>query len=191
MTALSEKKPPLHLPQIEEAWLQAKVSDVASQRRAWVYLQGPNMVGFGIVTPSQILWPKDSSPLAPSLTEDLRLFGDLGEWHVWKRWDSSYHARFRTVPPSSSGPIQPMKPQAYLLWGKSLQTEGSRYALVEEMRGATIPFPDAPWFHSNPALPISLQVQPILDFHPETGLAGIVDVLWLGLYDKDKRPLPP
>ena len=80
--------------ELNESWVCGSLADVTEKDLAWVLVQEPGFIGFGVVRSddTNILWPP--TPNKPknsldwwSLVSDLRLFGEKGEWHVWRDWD--------------------------------------------------------------------------------------------------------
>ena len=94
-----------HIEELNESWVCGRLSDVTdikNQNTAWVLVQEPGFIGFGVVSPNDICWPpyKESESEKESewkpdweLVSDLRLFGEKGEWHVWRDWDGKHYAR--------------------------------------------------------------------------------------------------
>lgn len=158
-----------------EAWLVAKRSDVTGEKAAWVYVQGPDFVGFGVATDQGLQWPEGSS-LAGERIEEIRLFGERGEWRIWKRWDAvSWEGRRRLAEEDEKEESFSLD---YLLWGRGVK-KGAHVALSEE-RGATILFPKRPSLDAlrESDLPLRVVVKQFVDFQRDTGLAGVVDVRW-------------
>ncbi len=171
-----------------EAWLVAKRGEVTGEKAAWVYVQGPDFVGFGVVTDQGIQWPEGSF-LAVERIEEIRLFGERGEWRIWKRWDAmSWEGRRRSAEEDEKEESFSLE---YLLWGRGVK-KGASVALSEE-RGATILFPKRASLEvlRDSDLPLRVVVKQIVDFHCETGLAGVVDVRWEKIQTHAGVPVRP
>ena len=73
---------------LNEKVVCSHLSDVTEKNTAWVLLQEPGFIGFGVVQSDKICWPPGVQP-DWNRVSDLRLFGEVGEWHVWAHWDGS------------------------------------------------------------------------------------------------------
>ena len=78
--------------QLDEARVHDRLAQVTERTAAWILLQEPDFIGFGVVEKGRIAWPPGVAPNW-SRVSDLRLFGEKGEWHLWSRWDGSWKSR--------------------------------------------------------------------------------------------------
>ena len=84
--------------QLNKEWVCQHLSDVTNtetQNSAWVLVQEPGFIGFGVVSSKEICWPPyKEAEWEPDwdLVSDLRLFSEKGEWHVWRDWDGKHYA---------------------------------------------------------------------------------------------------
>lgn len=155
--------------------LLALKRDVASSgREAWLFWQDPTFIGFAKVLDDRVdIQPEGPAGLEFALLRDFRLFGDAGEWHVWRTGQGRYAGRLRPAAPS---PDFPCFDESHYLWGTAVCSETetvSGWTCVTEDRGMRI------WLPWSPAgnVPPALKVRQFIDRDPDTGLAGIVDAM--------------
>jgi CRISPR-associated protein (TIGR03984 family) len=107
-----------------------------------------------------------------SLFWDLRLFGDLGEWHLWREDDGKWTGRLaEATDPSWKDSI----PRVDVLWGSrnlSQEHDGVQWILYSEKRGAAVWVP-----HTNLQMKrfARLHLWQRVHYDSHTGLAGVVD----------------
>ena len=69
--------------ELNEALIRQHLCNVTENKAAWILLQEPGFVGFGVVQKEEICWPPSVQPDWTRIS-DLRLFGEKAEWHVWQ-----------------------------------------------------------------------------------------------------------
>lgn len=169
------------------------VTDIETQKSAWVLVQEPGFIGFGVVESNKIYWP----PYKPSGWEpdwnrvsDLRLFGEKGEWHVWRDWDGKHYARLLELKN-----INDALTEYHFLWGtKQEETDTPPWIKLVENRGAEIWLPlqgQVKNDEKNGNLPLRLKLKQVIDYDCKYHLAGIVDAALVALVDNEKEELPP
>lgn len=80
--------------QLDKTWVCASLCDVTTKKTAWVLVQEPGFIGFGVVRQDKIFWPMPSDWKPDwERVSDLRLFGEKGEWHVWLDWERKHQCR--------------------------------------------------------------------------------------------------
>ncbi len=174
--------------QLNEKWVCDHLSGVTGEEMAWVLIQEPGFIGFGVVQPNEICWP----PYKPSdwqpdweLMSDLRLFGEKGEWHVWRDWDGKHYARLQKLED-----IDDALTEYHALWGTEIKkTNKHHWIKVVEKRGTEIWLPLAKSELGKPDLPLRLKIKQIVGYDPKYHLAGITDAVLIGLTTSDKKPL--
>ena len=162
---------------LNKSWVCEHLSDVTAKDIAWVLLQEPGFIGFGMVQQNNICFPPCVEP-DWTLTSDLRLFGEKGEWHVWRDWDSNHCARLRELEN-----IDDTLTEYHALWGTQLEeTDTHPWIKVVEDRGTEIWLPLAKSkLNAKLDLPLRLKLKQIIDYDPKYHLAGIVDAALIGL----------
>ena len=157
------------------------VTDIETKTTAWVLVQEPGFIGFGVVRSDKIWWP----PYKPSGWEpdwdrvtDLRLFGGKGEWHIWRDWDGNHYARLL-----KSDEMTDAMTEHHFLWGtKKVDIDNGPWIKVVEDRGAEIWLPLASEeLNEKSDLPLRLKLKQIVKYDPKTHLAGITDAALIGL----------
>lgn len=78
--------------ELNEALVCQHLCDVTENETAWILLQEPGFIGFGVVLSDKICFPPDVQPDWTRIN-DLRLFGEKGEFHVWQHWDGNWQNR--------------------------------------------------------------------------------------------------
>ena len=164
---------------------------VTDKGAAWVLLQEPGFIGFEVVLRDDILFPRKKTRNSQDwgLVSDLRLFGEKGEWHVWRDWDGKHYDRrleFKDV----NDPLT----EFHFLWGtdvRELPNKPPWIKLVED-RGAEIWLPLADSKLKKSDLPLRLKLKQIVDYDPKSHLAGIIDAALVELVrGSNKEPLLP
>ena len=163
--------------ELNQSWVCERLSDVTKENMAWVLLQEPGFIGFGVVMKDDICFPPGINP-DWTLTSDLRLFGEKGEWHIWRDWDGKHYARLLT-----SDEMTDALTEYHFLWGtKKEKTDKEHWIKVVEDRGAEIWLPLAnETLDEKDDLPLRLKLKQIVKYDPKTHLAGITDAALIGL----------
>ena len=195
-----------HIEELNQSWVcehLGDVTDMETQNSAWVLVQEPGFIGFGVVCTDEICWPK-SSDWEPcwELVSDLRLFGEKGEWHVWRDWDGQHYTRLLEFDvenekhvwigcngenqdnPEKSRKKREALTEYHALWGTEVKPGKSAWIKLVEKRGTEIWLPlqgkvqdngkgNAPLLH--------LKIKQVIDYDPKYHLAGIVDAALVGL----------
>ena len=175
--------------ELNKEWVCEHFPNVTKEKMAWVLIQEPGFIGFGVVESDEIWWPPNKPKNSPDweLTSDLRLFGEKGEWHVWRDWDRNYYARLQKLED-----IDDALTEYHALWGtKKKDTDSPAWIKVVEDRGAEIWLPLADDRLKDSDLPLRLKLKQIIDYDPKYHLAGIIDAALIGLTTSDKKPLLP
>lgn len=172
------------------------VTDIEIQKSAWVLVQEPGFIGFGVVELNKIYWP----PYKPAGWEpdwnrvsDLRLFGEKGEWHVWRDWDGKHYARlleFQNIRENDA------LTEHHFLWGTwKEESEHPDWIKLVEERGTEIWLPlaalDAELNLDKSHLPLCLKLKQIICCDPKSHLIGINDAALVGLTLKSKEVIFP
>ena len=179
--------------ELNKKWVCDHLSGVTGKKVAWVLIQEPGFIGFGVVESDKIWWPPNIPKNSPDweLTNDLRLFGEKGEWHVWRDWDGKHYARLQKLED-----IDDALTEYHALWGTAIKdTDSPTWIKVVEDRGAEIWLPlqgqvkDSKNYSD---LPLRLEIRQIVDYDPKYHLAGIVDAVLVSLVRKSSEiPLLP
>lgn len=167
--------------ELNESWVYQRFSNVTDEDAAWVLLQEPGFIGFGVVREDNIVWPPNKPKNSPDwcLASDLRLFGEKGEWHVWRDWDGKHYARLLKTDEMTDALTE-----HHFLWGRKKVdiNNGPWIKVVEEGRGAEIWLPLASEkLNEKSDLPLRLKLKQIVKYDPEYHLAGITDAALIGL----------
>ena len=162
----------------------SRLCDVTKNKTAWILLQEPGFIGFGVVQSDKICWPPDVQP-DWSRISDLRLFGENGEWHVWPHWDGTWQSR-RLESQELTDPIT----EHHALWGSQVEPGPSPWIKLVEDRGAEIWLPLAELKLTKKDLPLRLELKQKIDYD-ESGLAGIVDAALIALVRKNGNKVDP
>lgn len=170
--------------ELNEKLICSHLSHVTADKTAWVLLQEPGFIGFGVVQSDKICWPPDVQPDWTRVS-DLRLFGEAGEWHVWSHWDGTWQSRRRLTDTLTE------RPERHALWGTKVEKLGpSPWIKLTEDRGAEIRLPPAEPELTEEDLPLCLELKQVID-HDESGLAGIVDAALIALVRKNGDKVHP
>ena len=173
-----------HIEELNSDWVYQHLHDVTTNDAAWVFSQEPGFIGFGVVMQDSICFPSDVNP-DWQLTIDLRLFGEKGEWHVWRDWDGEHYARLLT---SDEMEKKDTITEHHFLWGtEKVDVVDSPWIKVIEKRGAEIWLPLKSEKFQDSDLPFRLELKQIVSHDPETHLAGITDAALVSLTKKDKN----
>ena len=188
--------------ELNKKWVCDRLSGVTEKKMAWVFLQEPGFIGFGVVMKDDICFPPGVDP-DWTLTSDLRLFGEIGEWHVWRDWEGKHQCRLlefgeegewriwlgsegeqQSCPEKSGKKINTLT-EYHALWGNNLVRETPPWIKLIEDRGTEIWLPLAEFdLEAKPHLPLRLKIKQVVDYDPDYHLAGIVDAALVGLVRK-------
>ena len=175
-----------HIEELNKERVCQHLSDVTAEEAAWVFLQEPGFIGFGVVMKNDICFPPGVSP-DWQLTSDLRLFGEKGEWHVWRDWDGKHYGRFLKL-----NEIDDALTEYHFLWGtKKVDIDDGTWIKVVEKRGAEIWLPLASEELQDSDLPLRLKLKQIVDYDTKSHLAGITDAALIELTKSNKSLLQP
>lgn len=184
-----------HIKELNKSWVcdhLYNVTDIDTQETAWVLVQEPGFIGFGVVQSKNIWWPPyKQSDWEPDwqLTSDLRLFGEKGEWHVWRDWDGEHYARLLT---SDGMEKEDTITEHHFLWGTKKEViDNGPWIKVVEDRGAEIWLPLKSEKLQKSDLPLRLKLKQIVGYDPKTHLAGITDAALVGLTRASKKMIYP
>lgn len=167
-----------HIEELNTEWVCQHLCDVTAKDAAWIFLQEPGFIGFGVVMKNDIYFPPIVVEPDWQLTSDLRLFGEKGEWHVWRDWDGRHYARLLKTDEMTDALTE-----HHFLWGtKKVDINNGPWIKVVEDRGAEIWLPLAgEKLNEKSDLPLRLKLKQIVDYDPEYHLAGITDAALVGL----------
>lgn len=170
---------------LDEKLICSHLSDVTEKDTAWVLLQEPGFIGFGVVQSDKICWPPDVQP-DWNRVSDLRLFGEAGEWHVWPHWDGGWQSRLL----KSEGMTQSLT-EYHVLWGTKKQLDTSPWVRLVEDRGTEVWLPLVNLECHD--LPLRLKLKQMIDYDDKSGLAGITDAALVALVSQDSEQVwnPP
>ena len=159
--------------ELNKALIYQHLCDVTEKKTAWILLQEPGFIGFGVVRSDEIYLPPDVQ-LDWTRISDLRLFGEKGEWHVWRDWDGNWQSRLLELKN-----VGDALTEYHVLWGSDVKSDTHPWIKLVEERGAEIWLPLAGIEESD--LPLRLKLKQIVDYDPKSHLAGITDAVLIGL----------
>ena len=201
--------------ELNKSWVcehSSDVTDIENKKAAWVLVQEPGFIGFGVVSADTICWPKPSDwEPCWELVSDLRLFGENGEWHVWRDWDGKHYARLLEFDvedekhvwigcngenqddPEKSRKKREGLTEYHALWGTEVRSGKSAWIKVVEDRGAEIWIPPLKETElKKKDLPLLIKIKQVIDYDSDYHLAGIVDAALVALVDSScKKVLTP
>jgi CRISPR-associated protein (TIGR03984 family) len=157
---------------LTEALICTQLQHVTNTQAAWLLLQEPGFIGFGVVQQDAVHWPPDMRP-DWSRIADLRLFGEKGEWHAWSHWDHRWQSRLLQLQDVKDCLIE-----YHALWGTQAGTDVGTWLTLTEGRGTALWLPVPV---SNADLPLRLKLAQVVDYDDRNGLAGIVDAALIAL----------
>ncbi len=170
---------------LDEKLVCSNLSNVTEKDTAWVLLQEPGFIGFGVVQSDKICWPPDVQPDWTRVS-DLRLFGEKGEWHVWSHWNEGWQSRWL-----KAEDIDDALTECHALWGTDFQSGTPPWVKLMEDRGIEIwlPLVNLECRH----LPLRLKLKQVIGYDDKSGLAGITDAALVALVSKDGKTVwdPP
>ena len=120
-------------------------------------------------------------PLEPAYLQELRLFGESGEWRLW-RDGTAFGARRRV---DGSGAEAEVLADDQALWGTAARPSGAGWTEIAEARGIRYAVPAAV---RESDLPLRLRVRHYLAFD-ESGVAGVADSRLVAIGDQRGAPL--
>lgn len=193
---------------LNESWICERlrdVTDIETKKAAWVLVQEPGFIGFGVAQSKKIWWPP--LPSKPSNWQpdwgrisDLRLFGEKGEWHIWCDWNGKHQCRLlefgekgewniwlgpegkKQSCPEKCGEKIDTVTEYHALWGNDVEVETNPWIKLVEDRGTEIWLPLAEFnLKAKSHLPLRLKLKQIVGYDPKYHLAGIVDAALIGL----------
>ena len=165
---------------------------VTDEETAWVLLQEPGFIGFGVVQKDRVCWPPYVQQLDWLRVRDLRLFGEKGEWHVWPDWNGGWKSRLLKLEN-----IKDALTEYHVLWGtKKVKSDTPPWIKLTEDRGTEIWLPlqgQVKDSEKDSDLHLRLKLKQVVDYDPKYHLAGIVDAAFVGLFDTSCKKLliPP
>ena len=173
--------------ELNQSWVCEQLCDVTDEDMAWILLQEPGFIGFGVVMKDNICFPPGVE-LDWTFTSDLRLFGEKGEWHAWRDWDGKHYARLLKTDEMTDALTE-----HHFLWGrKKVDIDNGPWIKVVEDRGAEIWLPLACEGLEDSDLPLRLKLKQIVDYDLDYHLAGITDAALVGLVrSSNEEPLFP
>ena len=172
--------------ELNEELVCSHLSCATANGAAWILLQEPGFIGFGVVQPDKICWPPDVQPDWARVS-DLRLFGEAGEWHVWSHWDGTWQSRLL-----QSNGLNGALTECHTLWGTEAEDLGpSPWIKLTEARGAEIRLPLAELKLTEEDLPLRLKIKQVVNYDDNSGLAGIVDAALVALVRKNGDKVHP
>ena len=181
---------------LNEKLVRDHLCRVTKNKTAWVLVQEPGFIGFGVVRQDKIFWPPYIQPPIDPIdwerVSDLRLFGEKGEWHVWLDWERKHRCRLLKLKN-----IDDALTEYHALWGNDVKPCASPWVKLVEERGAEIWLPLADE-ELNPKkdLPLRLEIKQVVGYDDKSEdsshLAGIIDAALVGLVRRScKELLPP
>lgn len=174
--------------EISETLICNHLCDVTENETAWILLQEPGFIGFGVVQRGKICWPPHVQPDWTRVS-DFRLFGEKGEWHVWHHWDGNWHGRLLELKN-----IDDALTEYHVLWGTDLESDTSAWIKLVEDRGTQIWLPLA-GESALEALPLRLKLKQVIGYDDKedenSHLAGIVDAVLIALVNSEKQVILP
>ena len=173
--------------EITEMLICNHLCDVTDKDTAWILLQEPGFIGFGVVQADKICCPPCIQP-DWACVSDLRLFGEKGEWHVWQHWAGNWQSRL--LPLKN---INEALTEYHALWGTDVYVVSDTQPWIKlvEDRGAEIWLPLASEGLKESDLPLRLKLKQVIDYDPKTQLASITDAALVGLARKSEEMICP
>ena len=171
--------------ELNEALICQNLCDVTENKAAWILLQEPGFIGFGVVQKQKICWPPNVQPDWTRIS-DLRLFGEKAEWHVWQHSNGNWQSRLLAF-----NNIDDAVTEYHVLWGNDIQRNASPWITLVEDRGAEIWLPFAASDLKASDLPLRLKLKQIIGYDPQSHLAGITDAALVALVNRSKEAIPP
>ena len=174
---------------LNEALICERLCGVTDNGAAWVLLQEPGFIGFGVVQKDKICLPPGVQPDWARVS-DLRLFGERGEWHVWEHWNGNWQSRLLELQN-----INDSLTEYHALWGNDVKPDTPSWVKLVEDRGTEIWLPLAELALTEKDLPLRLKLKQVVGYDNETDesshLAGIIDAALVALVNSEKKVIPP
>ena len=174
---------------LNEALICGHLCDVTEDEAAWILLQEPGFIGFGVVQKDKICLPPGVQPDWTRIN-DLRLFGEKGEWHVWEHWDGNWRSRLLEFENTNDAITE-----YHALWGSDAKPDTSPWVKLVEDRGSEIWLPLGEKTLKEDDLPLRLKLKQVVGYDDETDgnshLAGIIDAALVALVNSDREVIPP
>jgi CRISPR-associated protein (TIGR03984 family) len=157
---------------LSDSWLQGKLPEVSSSGIATVFVQGYPSTGFGRVTEDSVEWrlSPEGSVFDAQYSFDVRLFGDLGEYHRWCLGKNQWNDRLAKVDDERWSWRAPDR--KFVLWGSSERTENG-WTYLTEQRGIKLWAP----IEAQHKKHISLPVWERIEAEEDTGVVYIKDAI--------------
>ena len=200
--------------EFNEKLVRDHLRHVTDKEIAWVLVQEPGFIGFGVVRQDKIFWPPYIQPPIDPINwgrvSDLRLFGEKAEWHVWLDWERKHQCRLLEFDqdewriwlgwdgkdqccPQKRGEKTDILTEYHALWGTKIEPSDTLHWIkLTENRGTEIWLPlqgrvkDSE--KDNEPL-LRLKLKQVVDYDLEYHLAGIIDAALVGLVPKDSEDL--
>ena len=157
---------------------------VTDEDTAWILLQEPGFIGFGVVQEDKICWPPRIQP-DWTCVSDLRLFGAKGELHVWQDWAGNWQSRLLECKN-----IDDALTEYHVLWGNDVETDTPPWIKLVEERGTEIWLPLQGQLKDSD-LPLRLKLKQIVNYDSKNHLAGITDAMFVGVTRKSTEVIFP
>ena len=179
--------------ELNEELVRQYLCYVTGKGRAWILLQEPGFIGFGAVYKDKICWPPSVEKLDWTRIRDLRLFGEIGEWHVWPHWNGGWKSRLRKL-----DDIDDALTESHVLWGDWPPKPAQEpWVKLVETQGTEIWLPIAESQLGKNDFPLRLKLKQVVGYDDKNDnsshLAGIVDAVLVALVNTsgEKVVLPP
>ena len=155
-----------------DSWLQSKVPEISSSGVATVLVQGYPSTGFGRVTKESVEWKlsPEGSAFDARYSFDVRLFGDLGEYHCWCLGKNQWKCRLAKKDDERWKRRAPDR--KFVLWCAAQKTENG-WTYLTEQRGIKFWAP----INGHPKKHIFLPLWERIETEEKTGLAYIKDAM--------------
>lgn len=180
---------------LSEKLVRDHLCHVTGNETAWVLVQEPGFIGFGVVRQDKIFWPPYIQPPIDPIdwerVSDLRLFGEKGEWHVWLDWNREHQCRLLELKD-----IDDALTEYHTLWGTDVKPCPSPWIKLVEERGAEIWLPlKEEGLKDTDDLPLRLEIKQVVGYDDKSEdsshLAGIIDAALVGLVRRSCEELLP
>ena len=174
---------------LNEAVICERLCDVTDDEAAWILLQEPGFIGFGVVQKDKICLPPGVQPDWIRIN-DLRLFGEKGEWHVWQHWNGNWQSRLLEFEN-----INDALTEYHALWGSDIEPDASPWVKLVEDRGSEIFVPLAELALTKKKVPLRLKLKQVIGYDDaadeSSHLSGIIDAALVALVNSDKEEIAP
>lgn len=127
-----------------EQWLVEQAQTYKKLKLGWLLAHADDGVIWGQITASKTNdpfkatlsctpFPDTSPPLRPDTLQQLRLFGEAGELHVWRTGPGRFQARL--LDETEAAEEKRYFDEAQILWGDRSEEQKAGYTLVVEGQG--------------------------------------------------------